>query len=232
MFKAKKPQKQQKTNDNQQLKSYAASFCTAVVSGVAGETYMLIQSRKLNTQNLLAPAYRDACVISGVQQVAKDFSKNTLKKSPYLYNLSVKNPFIFGAMTGLPMWALTRLVATPLQNSRKTDVKQPFDGLFKSIINDVGYHTVKNGIDEYFAAKVFPKVLPQLPNFATQKLVEASLAGLVGGASYVISWPYKGVLTGQNISEAAKLMLKNTPKVAVKKLTYTLVRPQFANLIK
>ena len=91
---------------------------------------------------------------------------------------------------------------------------------------------MKNGIDEYFAAKVFPKVLPKLPNFATQKIVEASLAGLVGGSSYVLSWPYKGALTGQSISEATKLMLKNTPKVSIKKLTYTLVRPQFANLIQ
>lgn len=219
------------SDKTKQMKNYASSFGAGFVSGVAGETFVLLQNKKLSVNNMARPAFRDAAVVSGVQQVAKDFTKNTLKCSPFMAKLSTENPLLFGAATGLPMWALTRLFATPLQNSRAKDNKEPFQGLWKSISADAGYYTVKNGLDEYFAAKVFPKVLPKCPNFATQKLVEAALAGAVGGSSYVLAWPYKGTLTGQRISEAVKQMVRSAPKVSVKKLTYTLVKPKITELL-
>ena len=219
-------------NRKNEIKNYASSFAAGFTSGIAGETFVLLQNKKLNLNNIQQPAYRDAAVISGVQQAAKDFTKNTFRRYPFMTKLSVENPLIFGAATGIPMWALTRIFATPLQNSRKKDVKEPFKGLWKSITVDAGYYTIKNGLDEYFASNVFPKILPKCPNFATQKIVEAALAGLVGGSSYVFAWPYKCTLTGQKLSEAAKLMVKNTPKVSIKKITYTLVKPKFSNLLK
>jgi hypothetical protein len=212
------------------LKTYGPTFAGGITSGVTGELFTLLQGGKLNGAGVSAPAFRDAIFISGVQQVAKDWSKATLKKSPTFNELSIKNPLVFGAATGFPMWAITRLVATPLQNSRKSNAS-PFGGLVKSIKDDVGYHTIKNGIDEYVSLKVLPKVLPTLPNFATQKIVEAAVSGLVGGSCYVLAWPYKSALTGQSLSDAIALGVKNTPKVSIKKITYTLARPHFAKLI-
>jgi hypothetical protein len=80
-------------------------------------------------------------------------------------------------------------------------------------------------------AEILPKVLPTLPNFATQRFVEAAVSGLVGGGSYILAWPYKSTLTGQALPDAVKLAIKNTPKVAIKKATYTLARPRIAALL-
>ncbi|OHS95218.1 hypothetical protein TRFO_02181 [Tritrichomonas foetus] len=214
-----------------QLKTYAATFCGGFTSGVAGEILVLVQDGKLSVGSLASPAFSDACVISGIQQVCKDYSKNTMKQTATFAKLSKENPLVFGACTGFPMWALTRVFATPIQNSRKKDAK-PYDNFVSSIFNDVGYHTCKNGIDEYFNQRVFPKLLPQLPNFPAQKAVEAAIAGAIGAGCYVIAWPYKTALTGQTFGQAVQLMNKNFPKVALKKLTYTLVRPEYGKLLK
>jgi hypothetical protein len=197
---------------------------------VTGEVFTLVQNGKLNAASVSSPAFSDAVFLSGVQQVAKDFSKNTLKKSPTFAALSTKNPFLFGAATGLPMWGLTRLVGTPLQNSRKKNVS-PYAGFAKSVADDVGYHTIKNGLDELVTVCVLSKYLPTLPNFATQKFVEAAVSGIVGGSCYVLAWPYKSTLTGQALPEAVRLAIRSTPKVAIKKATYTLARPRIAKLL-
>lgn len=214
-----------------QLKNYTCTFAAGVTAGVTGELFTLAQSGKISTEKMAAPEFRDAIFISGVQQIAKQFSKETLKRNASMANLAVKNPLIFGACTGLPMWALTKFVSVPLANSRKQG-KKPFDGYKSAVVNDVAYHTIKNGIDEFCAARVFPKVLPKCPNFATAKVVEAAIAGAVGGGCYVLAWPYKTALTGQTLPQAVALMNKNIPKVAIKKATYTLARPQYVKLLK
>jgi hypothetical protein len=210
-------------------KPYAISFAGALTSGVTGELFVLLQNGKLSVAGVTSTAFQDAVFLSGVQQVAKDYSKATLKKCPTFAKLSTTNPFLFGAATGLPMWGLTRLVGTPLQNSRKG--APPFSGLSKSILDDVGYHTIKNGLDELVTVSVLSKLLPTLPNFATQKIVEAATSGLVGGACYVLAWPYKTTLTGQKLPDAVNLAIKNTPKIAIKKATFTLARPKIAGLL-
>ncbi|KAH0788431.1 hypothetical protein GPJ56_007659 [Histomonas meleagridis] len=216
--------------DSAVLKRYVSSFITGLIAGTTGEAYMLYYNNNFNLKGFKSPAYLNGCIITGVQQVSKDISKTILRKSPYFAELSVKNPLLFGAATGLPMWTLTRLVATPLQNSRKKE-KKPFDGLFTSIVNDVGYHTVKNGLDEYFGARVYPKILPKIPCFAFQKLTEATIAGAIGGVSYILAFPYKGPVAGQSFSEAVKLMIGMAPKTGIKKLTCTLARPKVTKLI-
>jgi hypothetical protein len=198
---------------------------------VTGEIFSLVQARKFSADAVTSAAFHDAVVLSGVQQVAKDWSKATLKKSATFAALATSNPFLFGASTGLPMWALTRVVGTPLQNSRKKNVA-PYDGFAKSVTDDLAYHTIKNGIDEYVTVNILSKLLPTLPNFATQKFVEAATSGIVGGGTYVLAWPYKSVLAGQKIDDAVKLAIKQTPKVAIKKATYTLARPKWGALIQ
>jgi hypothetical protein len=212
------------------LQTYGPNFAGGISAGVTGEIFTLIQNGKLNSAGLSAPAFRDAVFLSGVQQIAKDFSKATLKKCSHFNELSSKNPFLFGAATGLPMWVLTRLVGAPLQNSRKPNTA-PYAGFVKSVTDEVAYHTVKNGLDEYITVKVLPKVLAGLPNFATQKIVEASVSGVIAGSCYLLSWPVKTALTGQAVGEAVTAGLKMTPKAAIKKLTYTLARPHFVALI-
>lgn len=223
---------QSDNQSNKQLRTYAATFCGGYTAGVTGELLMLGIDGKLSVGNVLSPTFGDACTISGIQQVAKDFSKNTLKKNPTFLHLSKTNPLIFGASTGLPMWFLTRIFATPIQNGRKEGQKSPYAGFWSSVAADAGYHTCKNGIDEYFNQRVFPKLLPRLPNFASQKAVESTIAGMIGAGCYVISWPYKTVVAGQSFDQAVKLMNRNFPKVVIKKITYTLARPQYGKLIE
>jgi hypothetical protein len=213
------------------LKTYVPTFGGGLTSGITGELFTLAQNGKLSSSGILAPAFRDAVFISGVQQVAKDWSKAQLKLSPCLNELSTKNPLVFGAMTGFPMWAITRLVATPLQNSRKQNAS-PYDGFVKSVADELAYHTIKNGIDEYVSVKVFPKLLPKCGGWGTQRVVESLVAGAVGGATYVLAWPYKYALTGQSLDDALKQLVKTSPKVSIKKATYTLARPQFVKLLQ
>ena len=212
------------------VKNYTCTFAAGLTSGVTGELFTLAQNGKLGLNNIAAPEFRDAVLLSGVQQVAKDWSKATLKRNSAFAKLSLSNPLIFGACTGLPMWAITKFVGVPLTNCRNKD-KKPFEGLTTAILNDVGYHTIKNGLDEFCAVKIFPVLLPKCPNFVTAKAVEATIAGIVGGSCYVLAWPYKTALTGQSFPQAVQLMLKNTPKVAIKKATYTLARPKFVKLV-
>ena len=212
-------------------KALTASFMGGFTAGVAGDLVLRLQDRKLTIHTFTDQTFIDSCLISGVQQSAKDASKDIVRQSASVRRLQRSNPFLFGAVYSFPMWGLTRLFATPLQNSRK-GAKDPFDGLASSFFNEIGYHVCKNGLDEVVAVKVFPQLLPQLPNFATQKAVEACVAGVVGAGCYVLSWPYKTALTGQSLAEAVKASTRNFPKIAVKKLTYTLVRPEFGKLLK
>lgn len=215
----------------QDAKNYFCTFLGGCTSGVAGEIFTLAQANKLSLKAVQAPAFRDNVTISGVQQVAKDLSKAQLKKCTAFAKLARENPFLFGASTGLPMWFITRVFATPLQNSRKDNAK-PFDGFGSSVVNDVTYHTIKNGIDEYCAANVFPYVLPRLDSCVTKKFVEGSIAGLVGGGCYVLAQPVKSKLTGQTLPEAFDLCVKSIPKVGLKKITYGLARPQIVKLLQ
>jgi hypothetical protein len=211
-------------------KTYAISFAGGLTSGVTGELFTLIQNGKLSVTSITAPAFSDAVFLSGVQQIAKDFSKATLKRSPTFAKLSTEHPFLFGAATGLPMWGLTRIVGTPLQNSRKKDVPL-YSGLTKSVVDDVGYHTIKNGLDELVSVACLSKLIPTLPNFATQRLVEALASGAVGSATYVLAWPYKTAVAGQALPDAVALAIKNAPKIAIKKATYSIARPSYAKLL-
>jgi hypothetical protein len=100
-----------------QFHFYVASFAGGATSGVTGEIFSLIQAGKFSADAITTAAFHDAVILSRIQQVAKDWSKATLKKAPTFPALATSNPFLFGAATGLPMWALTRVVGTPLQNS-------------------------------------------------------------------------------------------------------------------
>ncbi|KAH0788612.1 hypothetical protein GPJ56_007294 [Histomonas meleagridis] len=226
--KAKK--EQQKTPPMPGMKSFAISFAAGYTSGIAGELFATWQNGQFNSKGLTKPSFKDNCIISGSQQVAKDFVKAALKKNPKMLTLSKSNPFLFGAATGIPMWALTRIVATPLQNRHNSKAK-PYDGFMKSILNDAAYHTIKNGLDEYCAAKIFPCILPKVDSMIVRKLVEGSIAGVIGGGSYVLAFPFKSILTGQNISEAYSQFINNTPKVAIKKIAYTTVHPKYVQLL-
>lgn len=221
--------------NNQEKKSkfrfYAASFLGGLTSGVAGEIFVLWQNKKCNFTNICKPQFRDLCVISGVQQVAKDLSKNVLKRNPFFLKLSKENPLLFGACTGLPMWALTRLVAEPIQNSRNNDFK-PFKTLKKTIMNDVTYHTIKNALDEYCNLRVVPAILPNLSSTAAKLAVQGAISGAVGGSAYVLAWPVKSRLTKQTLAEAVNACIKGAPKVGLKKITYTVARPKIGALIE
>ena len=228
----RKRESQQKLEEKKsQIKPYFSAFLGGCTSGFTGELVVLTQDHKLTSSNVLGTTFRDNCVISGIQQVAKDFSKNTLRTNATFAQLNKTNPFLFGESTGLPMWFITRFFATPIQNCRKKEPTSPYDGFVKSVINDVGYHTCKNGIDEYFACRVFPKLLPQFPNYLVQKTVESLVAGAIGSSCYVITWPYKTVLAGQPFKESIKLANKNFPKIVVKKFTYTFAKPQYDKLL-
>ena len=212
-------------------KSYLCTFSAGYLSGLTSELFGAYQEGKFTSEGLTHPSVKDNCIISGTQQAAEDFVKVQMKKYPRLNELSLKNPLLFGACTGLPMWALTQIVATPLQN-RHDSKKGPYTGYFRNVATDVAYHTIKNGLDEYFNARVFPVLLPKAGEFATQKIVEASITGLVAGGSYVFSWPFRSVLAGQSALDAFHKCAKTIPRAAIKKATYTLARPKFVALIK
>lgn len=210
---------------------YIATFSAGYLSGFTGELFAAAQNGRFTASGLTHPSFRDNCIISGTQQVAKDFVKETMKKNEKLARLSCTNPLAFGALTGLPMWALTRIVATPLEN-RHDSKKKPFTGFASSVLNDAAYYSVKNGLDEYCSARVFPVLLPKLGHFATQRFVEASIAGAVAGGAYVLSWPVKSALTGQTALTAFYACTKTIPKAAIKKATFTLAKPRFVALLK
>lgn len=215
--------------DKKAMKSYACTFGAGYVSGICGEMFTLAQNKKFNSDGLTNPAFRDNCTISGIQQVAKEFSKNSIKVLPNGAMFAKEHPFLFGASTGFPMWALTRLFATPLQNARKgsPDMK----GFGTSVKNDVAYHTIKNGLDEVCAQKIFPVVIPKINNFWGKRCVEGLVSATVGAGTYVLAWPVKSRLTGQKLPAAWDLCKKNFGKVFVKKVSYTLARPEFVKLV-
>lgn len=213
------------------LKSFAATFGAGYVSGVCGEFVSLAQAKNLNAKGVTAPQFRDLCTISGVQQVAKELSKNTIKLLPGGLKLAKEHPFIFGALTGFPMWSLTRIFATPLQNSRKNNAKT-WDGLKQTIIADTPYHTIKNGLDQCSSDIIFPAVIPKINNFWGKRAVEGTVSAIVGAGTYVLAWPIKHQLTGQSIQQAAVACKKAFPKVFVKKVSYTLVRPYLVKALQ
>nr|AGM32183.1 hypothetical protein [Coptotermes formosanus] len=213
------------------LKGYAATFGAGYISGIVGEIFTLYQTNNLNPEAFSTPQFRDLCFISGWQQVSKDLSKNLLKTIPALEKLSISNPFIFGATTGFPMWFLTRLVATPLQNSRKKGVN-PFEGFSTSVVNDTPYHTLKNGLDEFCSVKINPVLLPKVNNYVTKRFVEGVISGSVAGGTYILTWPAKTLITGQKIDDAWKLLITQTPKAFSKKISYQVTRPTLLDLLK
>ena len=217
--------------DQKQLKGYTASFATGYLAGITGEITTLLLRGKCDAVNITKPAFRDSCVFSGTQQVAKEISKNTLKLSPYMVDLLKTDPFLFGASTGLPMWFLTRLVANPVQNARAGEPK-PFKGFSESVINETPYYVIKNGLDEFCAAKIFSTVVPKISNFWGKRCFVGLVSGLVGGGCYVLTWPAKTCLNGIKFNTAFEQFLYATPKVFVKKITYTVARPHIGSLIQ
>ncbi|EAX97004.1 hypothetical protein TVAG_440200 [Trichomonas vaginalis G3] len=206
------------------LKSYACTFGAGYISGICGELFTLAQGKKLTAANITAPQFRDLCAISGVQQVAKELSKNTILLVPGAAAWAKKHPFLFGASTGVPMWALTRLFGTPLQNSRKKGVK-PFQGYKDSFLDQAVYHTVKNGLDQVSADVINPMIVPKVNGFWPKRAVEGVVSGIVGAGCYVLTWPYKLWLSKQTLPQAVALCNKNFSKVFIKKVSYTVVRP-------
>lgn len=224
-----KLQEEKETKQPSSYSNYISSFISGTISGFAGELFSSFQNRTAKAVLHEAKFY-DECVTSGVQQISKDFTKSALKRTKLFNNLSQTNPLLFGAATGVPMLILTRCFATPLENLRKNK-KCSFDGFEHSIIKDAAYHSIKNGLDQYFEAIVYPKVLPRFNSFMTKKLVEASCAGMIGGASYVLAWPYKTLIDRQRIDEAFKLMARMIPKVGIKKITYSLTKPEVLKIL-
>lgn len=225
--KSQEPKKQSLHNS----KSYVCTFGAGYVAGITGELVAALQSGKFNANGLTHPSVRDNCIISGTQQIAKEFSKNCLKSNEKFMMMTKGKPFLFGAATGIPMWALTRVVATPLQN-RHDRKKGPFTGFARSVVNEAAYYTIKNGLDEYCGAKILPELLPKVDCFATKKLVESSVSGLVAGGSYLLACPVKSMLTGSSFLDAYNQFVKAVPKAAVKKATYSLTRPKLVALLK
>ena len=212
------------------LQSYTATFGAGFFSGICGEFVTLAQGRNLNVKSVAAPQFWDLCTISGVQQVAKELSKNTIKILPGGARLARANPFLFGACTGFPMWALTRLFATPLQNLRKKDAKT-WDGLRQTVVAETPYHTIKNGLDQVSSDVIFPALIPRVRGFWLKRCVEGTVSAIVGAGTYVLAWPIKQQLTGQKLPEAVQLCKKNFPKVFVKKISYTVIRPYLVKAI-
>ena len=212
------------------IKTYVSSYLGGYISGIAGEMVSLSMLKQLNTKGFTNITFSENCIASGIQQIAKDFTKNELKRHQYFAKLSKEHPFLFGACTGLPMWALTQLFVVPLKHIRRDDQKV-FRGLEKSIRDDFVYHTFKNGLDELCIAKVFPFVLPNLSSSVTRKLVEGSVAGFVGGISHLLSWPYKYKVAKQTIPAAYDATLKAIPKVGVKKIVYSLAKPEIYKIL-
>jgi hypothetical protein len=153
------------------MRSLAASFTAGYISGIFEELISLLQTNKFSYESLTAPQFRDLCFVSGWQQVSKDLAKSTLKTFPFFEKLSFSNPFLFGAATGLPMWFLTKLFATPLQNSRNK-VSQAYTGFVSSVINDFAYHSVKNGLDEYSSTKIDSFLFPKVEGHVTKSLIK------------------------------------------------------------
>jgi len=213
------------------LVNYTASFAGGFASGITGELVTLCQNKKLNFEGLTSNAFSDNVIISGAQMVAKDASKDILKKMSVFSKMSTENPLLFGAATGLPMWALTRIVGSPLQNSHKKDAK-PFDGYCKSVKDDFAYHTVKNALDEYCGVNIFPTVLPKLDGILTKRIVEGTIAGIVGAGSHILAFPVKSRLAGQTLPMAFSACEKTFMKVAVKKVTYSIARPRALKLLQ
>ena len=211
--------------------NYTASFAAGLTSGVTGELVTLYQNKKLNLQGLTSTGFSDNVLISGAQMVAKDFSKDLLKKFGLFNKMSTESPLFFGAATGLPMWFLTRLFGAPLNNSHKKDA-QPFDGFCDSVIADTPYHTFKNAIDEFCLVKVFPYVLPRVDGILTKRIVEGTIAGAVGAGCHVLSFPIKMRLTGAELHTAFTACEKSFLKIGVKKVTYSLARPRILKAIQ
>lgn len=212
-------------------KRYLASFLGGYTAGIAGELLTAYQNNKFNSKGISHYSFKDNCIVSGTQQVAKDFVKATFNKNPQLYNLSKTNPLVFGALTALPMVVLTQIVAKPLRNSHNYE-KNPFDDYFKDVVNDTSYYIIKNGLDEYFASKVYPTLLPKIDSIIVRKMVEGAVSGAIGGSSYLFACPMKSLISGQSIHEAFDLFVKNTSKAALKKITYSSVIPKYVSLLK
>lgn len=221
-----------KTNkQTSSAKKYLASFLSGYTSGIAGELFSAYQNNKFNSKGITHYSFKDNCIVSGTQQVAKDFVKATFIKNQQLNNLSKTNPLVFGALTGLPMVVLTQIIAKPLRNRHSFD-KKPYDDLFKDVANEASYYTIKNGLDEYFGAKIYPTLLPKIDNIIVRKLVEGAVSGAIAGGSNLFACPMKSLISGQNIHEAYDMFIKSTPKAAIKKIVYSAVTPKYIQLLK
>ena len=226
-----KPGKEEEKPLQEAIRPYFTSFSAAYASGLAVELFAAFRENQFNPQRLTHHSIRNNCWISGVKQVTKDFSSSFLKRNPRMRNMSITNPFVFGAATGLPMWAMTCLFTTPLQNYYRNEQK-PYKGYLKNFANEIGYHTLKNGLDEFCAAKVIPRLAADISDPFAVNLVEGAFAGIIGGSAFILAWPSKTVLTGQPLLEALRLSAKNAPNIGLKKIVYNVLKPQFAKYIE
>lgn len=211
------------------LKSYAATFSGGYISGVLGELVTLYQNDALDPEHITSYTLRDNSLVSGFQQVSKEITKNTIKLMPGGAEFAKKHPFIFGASTGFPMWAMTRMLATPLNNGRKG--KADMTGYWTSVRNEMFYHTIKNGLDEWSGVWITPALVGTTNNFWAQRCIEGCISAAVASGTYYLHHPIKKIFTDQKLEEVHKIAGRSIPKVWVKKVSYTLARPKAALLI-
>ena len=211
---------------------YTATFCGGFTAGLAGELTSQILDGKFE-ENLVKSETLDMCIITGVQKVAKDFSEDLIRKSQ-IYNKMT--PFMYGAATGLPMWAITKSVSVPINNLRKVNKDREsrkefiFKDYFKELTDDLMYQSVSNGISQHFASVVFPNF--SFPSIFAKKMTEAITAGCISASCFLLRWPTKTVLTGQSLMASSNIgSSKLVPKVTLKKLIYSYAKPQFVKMI-
>ena len=211
--------------------TYLATFSAGYAAGFAVELITRYQSGKFTASGLTHPSFRDNCVIAGTEELSKKFVKTLMRRNRRLDALAQTNPFAFGALSGLPVWALTCFVATPLRN-RHDRKKRPYTGYAGNVVRDAAYFVFKNGFSEYCDVQVLPRVLPKVDGFATQKLVAAAVAGLSAGAARLASWPVKSVITGESALEGWYACTRAVENVTIKKATLLFVKPKLLALAK
>ncbi|EAY04328.1 hypothetical protein TVAG_069760 [Trichomonas vaginalis G3] len=74
-------------------------------------------------------------------------------------------------------------------------------------------------------------IVPEVQGFWPKRAVEGIVSAIVGSGCYVLTWPYKLVLSKQTLPQAVGLCNKNFGKIWIKKVTYTVSRPQFVHAL-
>ncbi|OHT10598.1 hypothetical protein TRFO_19999 [Tritrichomonas foetus] len=101
-------------------KLYAATFCGGFTACLAGEFTVRLLRNEISP-DLIRPELLDKCLVSGVQKVAKDLSGELIKRTRFYPKMT---PFMFGAATGVPMWAIAKVFSVPIQNNRRRSQQQ------------------------------------------------------------------------------------------------------------